>query len=609
MALERCVGLNRGRQQTCAGKRADGSPCGAPAKGKTGHCRHHQQGADPAPERVDLRYCVAPLPAANLPPIAQHLTDWCFDLLEKVQVIATREAQEGRRLDLQRSKDELRVAIGVPPDVADVPEEYTLPLAAFVVFDRRGNMTVRVGWRQVEQHIHLTREGEQAEFWVNDRIRRRTFLGFLLSSDLTSLYVFGTPDLPSTASQLVNLEVLTLHRSRWSEIGAVKAGQDSALAPHPVCMEEVVRAPNGQANQELQRALVRPAHWQTNPDEASKFYAGPGMTFIYQPQDAPPSSLFEETVRNDALRALDLRFCQMNGDLVADVCDILLLHWLAAGRPNKAGITLLQILEYRKKQPERKTIQDHWQALRDTRSIRLRGGVLEDIALFEIDTLRPRQPNLFGLDSPPEADRAYYYSPGGTMSLALNKEQAYFAPYARRILELHQYNYNIAKRLARYLRGEWRMNPEGYVSEGPRRYRTWGDHLEDAGIEISDRFRRKGNEFFELLDDQLLELCRVKALGDWVPQLFRPEKCNGGWETSARLYHPEDRSRLRGLPYHGRLAAFLPLRVHLPPPEDVAEVLRTHLPGRLARRAQRESVIREAEIRKIAPGTASSRVI
>lgn len=381
-------------------------------------------------------------------------------------------------------------------------------------------------------------------------------------------------------------------------------GFDS-VKPHPIQARSLVEAPNHHADRDLQRALSRktkPGIWMRNDPEGFVYAEGEHTTVIYQPGDILVPDWWKEEMRAQTLDLLDHRFRLMPADLVADVIDILFLHWYYNAKPGKAGITLAQVVKYRGKQPLPKTLELHWRAIRDARSIRLRGGPFEDIALLEIDALRPPQPNLFGLETPPASDLVYIYSPGWFVAQAVSHNAPYLAAYTARVLELDPHNHRVAKRLARYLRGEWRMNPGAYIERRPRAYRSWNEHLTDSGIDPQELFagRKRANEVLDSLDDQILSLVRVGALRDWVPGLHRPEKLKGNWEKLSYLYHPQDRQRLLELPYHGRLTAFQTLRVHLPPPDNLDENLAHYARQQAARQAQREVLQREAAVRKAA---------
>jgi hypothetical protein len=344
--------------------------------------------------------------------------------------------------------------------------------------------------------------------------------------------------------------------------------------------------------------------WRTNTDEGCWYYEGKKATVLYRPDEVFPDNWYDEALKNDTLQALDKRFRELRGDLTADIIDILNLHWFAHQRPPKARITLSQICRIRGVKPERKALEQHWRAVRDARAIRLRGLLIEDIALLELDAIRPPQPNLFGLQEPPSADLVIIYSPGACIGYAMSSTPFYIASYTPRFLTLDPQKYYTAKRLARYLRGEWRMNPEGYVGGQPMRYRRWRDHLADAGIDPLQQFtgRRRHSEFLDSLDLQLLKLTEVGALGKWTPRLHRSDELWGDWDLLASLYHPQDRACLDELPYHGRLEAFLALRVHLPPPDDLRENLERYARQRAARAAQQQARAHEVEVRRALGG-------
>jgi hypothetical protein len=128
--------------------------------------------------------------------------------------------------------------------------------------------------------------------------------------------------------------------------------------------------------------------------------------------------------------------------------------------------------------------------------------------------------------------------------------------------KLDPYRDAYAKRLARYLRSEWRMNTQKYLrAKGapPQRYRTWANVLDDAGIDAqSEVAQRRPAKLREDVTRALNKLYDLEVIRD----------C-----STTELYHPDDLRLLDALPRKGFLSAFLQLRVCIDPAEDMAEAL------------------------------------
>lgn len=366
--------------------------------------------------------------------------------------------------------------------------------------------------------------------------------------------------LPTLTPDALEAELASLP-AWFSDVQDVQA----ALRPHPTLLPAITaKAPNDPAMRALYRGMARkdePASWPLNENDGQRYYEEPGGRVIYRPAEVFQETDWWASMREDTLRALDKRFRAMRGDLVADVVDVLFLHWLANGEPAKAGITLAQVLKYRQKKPSKAEYELHWEALRDARSIRIQDDSL-DAALFDMDAARGLQRNLFGWDTPPAADVVYVYAPGFFVGRAVSTSHQYVAAYTPKILGLDPYRDKTAKQVARYLRGEWRLNPGGYLHGASPRFRSWAEHLADSGIDPQGSFSGHPEMFVKALERELGKLYDAEALGE---SPF----------DNPNLYHPEDRNRT--LPRRNWLPAFLAQRVHLPPIAEVQDALvKTH---------------------------------
>jgi len=364
----------------------------------------------------------------------------------------------------------------------------------------------------------------------------------------------------------------------------VKNGPRPRHEAHPVRLSTVVDAPSGKPYLVMTRALALKERWKTNADEGSKYYAEQDAAVIYQP--FPPADLYGESwwneCREQVLKALEKRFRALKSELTADVIDILHLHWLNNNKPTKAGIKLSQVCKYRNVVPNQGALRIHWQALRDARGMRLTGKGFIEAAVLEIDALQvPDQPNLWNVEDIPGADLLCIYSPGPLVAAALNESASYMAHYSPKLLHMDPTRDRDAKRLGRYLRSEWRLNPASYIPDGPRRYRTWKGHLQDAGIFPSERETRRVGDYLNSLCVTLQKLADADLL-QHPPSGVTVE----AWVADT-LTHPEDRGPL---PRTGRLEAFLSQRVHLPPAAGVAAKLAEDAARRKARDRQRAAL-------------------
>jgi hypothetical protein len=347
---------------------------------------------------------------------------------------------------------------------------------------------------------------------------------------------------------------------------------------HPLHYAPVIQIPNDPASVFVMSALAQKLTWETNENECHKFAQRGKSLAIYRPEDEIPDDW--ANFRESVLQTLESRFMAMKGDLVADVADILFWHWLSNNRPAYAGITLSQILEYRGVKPRPNVIEEHWQAMRDVRSIKLRGGGIESESLFHISAA---QPNLFGATEPPKLETVYRYHPGYFLSEAIQRDAFFLAYYARNVWQLDYYRDANAKRLARVLRAEWRRNAESYLPNGKPRYRTWRALLDESGIDHNSATAQKEPRTF------------IKAIENEVEKLYQNEFIR---ECAPVIYHPDDREKREGLPRKGALVAWLALRTHIAPAADITDALTKTATHRLA---HREKIKALAENKKKAP--------
>ncbi len=343
----------------------------------------------------------------------------------------------------------------------------------------------------------------------------------------------------------------------------------------------IVHVSNFPGDRAIHRGLAmldQPGAWQTDTNEGLKYYRDREADLVYQPPEIFPAGWWGEC-REASLNALDRRFLLIRNDHAADIIDVLFHHWNTMRKPNnsptaveKVGITLSQICQYRDVVPHRNNVDAVYRAMRDIRAFRLRDGGIDE-ALFEISFVK-LQNTLWENDLPPAANTGFVYSPGYFLAKSVPEEPIYFAPHVRKLWELDPHKYSKAKRLARYLRGEWRMNTQKYLRaahEAPSRYRSWRAILADAGIdasskEVTDEPRR----FIESINKAIATLYDYEAVRECGPS----------------IYHPEDRAREANLPRKGVLSAWLDLRVSIEPAADVCDALRDTHAKRLAWAAQ-----------------------
>jgi len=371
-------------------------------------------------------------------------------------------------------------------------------------------------------------------------------------------------------------------RRHWPgevQITDSKVSKASGLTTLPPSqLEEVSWAANHVADHDLGRAIMLKhldGAWLTNTNEGFKYYPGVHCQVIYKPNELFSEAWYSEA-REQTLEALDRRLLQMRSELTADVIDILFHHWRTYPYPkdqSKATITLSQICEYRGKQSQQlENLRDVWEAMRDARSIRLSGDGT-DAALFDMDAVAGTQRRLWAVEEPPTPDVGYIYSPGYFLSKAIEQNPIYVAPYMRRVWELDPLRHSTAKRLARYLRSEWRMNTEKYLrasGDPASRYRTWASILNDAGVVPAEWQKKKPTRFIKDISRALETLYDLSAIA----------------ECDTSIYHPEDLRLIEKLPARGTFSTFMALRVCIDPAADVREALEPSHIKRIARTAR-----------------------
>ncbi len=320
--------------------------------------------------------------------------------------------------------------------------------------------------------------------------------------------------------------------------------------------ELLAQLPNGQADQDLTRSLMlHPRGWFKNEQLANCYHEGKnGHTVVYQPSEV-------EIALGDApqlaLEALDRRFLELKSEILADVIDILFYHW-NTHKDDQVGSVLInaaKLCEYRGKTLGGDNLELHWHALRDAFSLTLRDKKSDiNAKVFNFDSKGENQ------DGP---GARYAYRPGIFLEYALRGEPLYFAPFLQKVWALDPVRHNEAKRLARYLRGDWRMNTQAYLTAengGPRaaRWHSWTFLLAEAGIDVEPH--RKGKDPKRL----------IGTIARAVETLYQMEViAEGGFD----IYHPDDRKRAENLPPRGALDVWLALRVCLAPSAKLREAL------------------------------------
>lgn len=581
----------------CAWTATDGQPCRAPAKKGSEYCRHHppaRKGCqhDPPTSRevchdVNLEEEFSPERLARLlHPDTTLIVEGHPQLGLYIQAVHYLPPHAGE-LRLRADSSGLAVATDPPMRL-----EKTMVREA-VLGSRVSGWFTSEGFRQPASLLFTALAHGKQPIYARGERRQKAFRNAIESAVLqldANRTVYG-PDLldrvrwgeeppvpPLFDPERTYDQLITVPSEAPSKL--LTPADPDGLAELPVRIDPIAHAPNGLPQQVLGRALARRDTWQTNEHEGHKHYSESAATVVYRPWN--PAETFGErwwsVAQEKVLTALDHRFRSIRSDLVADVIDIAYLHWLNHGRPAKVGISLAQICEYRGVEVTQSTLEDHWHALRDARCLRVSTADF-DAAVLEMDAMRvPHQTRLWdreawNLEDPPGAQVLCVYSPGAFVGAALSETAGYLAAYSPRLLALDPYRDTMAKRLGRYLRSEWRMNAEGYVPARTPRYRTWGEHLNDAGVSPSERARRSPGDFIAAIERDVAKLCDAGCLAP-------PAR---GERLLDWLTHPADRLPL---PRTGVLGEFLSRRAHIPPPPEIAADLAGYAQRRLARREQ-----------------------
>ena len=380
------------------------------------------------------------------------------------------------------------------------------------------------------------------------------------------------------ASEHLEQALRTWAFSYWpDEITQPKSKREKAPRKntHPVHDNSTLQVPNDPASVLFTRVVTRPAIWKTNENECHKFAQDGKAVVIYRPDEEIPE--YWSDFRERVLQTLESRFTSMKGELVADVADILFWHWLSNERPSYANISLAQILEYRGVKPNTTVIDEHWQAMRDVRAIKLRGHGIESEALFHVSVA---QPNLWGTAEPPKLATVYRYHPGYFLSEAIQRDAFFLAYYARNVWQLDYYRDANAKKLARVLRVDWRRNAESYLPGGPPRYRTWKALLADAGIDTESGIAQTDPaRFIKAIERELEKLYDIGFVRDCAPA----------------IYHPDDQAKRENLPPKGKLTMWLSLRTHIAPAADITDALTQTATRRLARKIEMKALVEAAQ--------------
>lgn len=311
--------------------------------------------------------------------------------------------------------------------------------------------------------------------------------------------------------------------------------------------------PNGKPDRDFNRALMKHPNWGLNENLFCRFHDGlEGSIVTYQ----PPEIVDLGGDPDQALTALDRRFSEIKSELVGDVIDVLFHHWKMhkSDRTSWVPIDAATLCKYRNKVPEGDNLQLHWHALRDAlNSFSLQVGDVKAKLFFS----ESKGENRDG------ANARYLYSPGFMLQSALEGQPLYFAPCLQKVWALDPARNNEAKRLARYLRGDWRMNTEKYLeSESGEaraaRWHSWAYLLEECGIDVEAHKEGKNPKRL------------IEAIERAVETLYDNEViAEGGFH----IYHPEDRLSAQKLPRRGALNVWLGLRVCLAPSTKLREAL------------------------------------
>lgn len=330
--------------------------------------------------------------------------------------------------------------------------------------------------------------------------------------------------------------------------------REPSIKPRFPSNEAIAMLPNSAADRDVHRSLMAyPYQWPIDENLCLRAFDGQENIVVYQPSEV------EKLLRDAPQKALELlekRFGEIKNETVPDVIDILFHHWHRHHDPktNASLITAAQICKYRGVLPRGANLDLHWRALQDAFSMSLRerkGDINAKVFFSEI------------VGEKLGAGAGYAYSPGFMVQYALRGETLYFAPFMEKIWALDPKTNNEAKRIARYMRGDWRMNTEKYLTAESgaaraARYHTWTHILCESGIDVKSHRQSKNPKRL------------IEAINRAVETLYQMEVLD---ETGFDIYHRDDRKIAENLPARGALDAWLALRVCLAPAADVREAL------------------------------------
>jgi hypothetical protein len=411
-------------------------------------------------------------------------------------------------------------------------------------------------------------------------------IGFMLGSESFSIPFPGSAKDLAELHRLLKVREAAQESSQRATDQPDDKPQSKAIVKeplsHPCDLSETPRVPNDPASILFNKFIVQnntPDVWRTNRDEGY-IYAQDGNKIVtYQPEEEIPDSWLD--FQDRVLESLEKRFTTMRGGLVADVADILFWHWFTNHRPPFASITLSQVLEYRGVKARPNVIQEHWQAMRDVRAIKLRGEGIEQENLFHISAA---QGTLWGTTEPPKLRTLYRYHPGYFLAEAIQNEAFFLAYHARKVWQLDYYRDANAKKIARALRADWRLNAENYLPTTLKpRYRTWGTLLADAGIDVTSGVAISNpTRFIHSIESEVEKLYKIEFTRD----------------AGLYIYDPKDRPKREALPRFSLLTAWLALRIHIAPAADITDALKHTATRRLARTEAAKALPESAQTKR-----------
>jgi len=356
----------------------------------------------------------------------------------------------------------------------------------------------------------------------------------------------------------------------WLSVHSGTAQADP-LPLTPSVTAEMATVPNSFFFAAVQQALAYVAEsdrWKTYHDGAkySKYFdigkrADDYKESLVSLNDLPVRVIY--SVPKATPTEVEARFAAMSPDLVADVLDILTAHWLAQDRPHHTTISLSDVLRARGRDLQPYNFKSHTVAVHDAFALRLAVG--SPTAGYSV--LMPSKsesdtggPGIRGVGQ----HQLISFGAGANIRHATtarlpDNQSNFYNPtlataFGPRLWHLDPRKYSWAKRLARYLRVDWRRNPEAYARCA--RYRTWRSHFEDAGINPVGHYRNEFRTFEKALAKQLEKLVALDIIG-------------GNPQADINLYvNPYGKSLWSRI---STLELFLDLQVCLPPPSNVQQ--------------------------------------